>query len=331
MKYVKNKGAMGFQLRTLDPFIITMHHVDYYPAGTKEMTPATLEGKEKSWRMYYGQKVPGFPAHPHRGFETVTVVERGYVDHTDGSGAKGRYGVGDVQWMTAGSGMQHCEMFPLINQDKENTLELFQIWLNLDKANQMNKPEYKMLWNEDIPVIKEASPEGGQVIIKLIAGEYKGIKSLEPTDSSWAKDRSHHLGIWLVEMQGNSSLSLPAISKTLNRCVYVYEGGEVMIGEDTLKDHQYAELLGNEEVPLKNQGHETVKFLLLEGEPIEEPVYAEGPFVMTSQREIYDAIADFRRTAFGGWPHDSEEPVNPIDAPRFASHGDGRVEYPGNK
>ena len=100
--------------------------------------------------MYHGAKTSGFPAHPHRGFETVTVVQRGMVDHADLMGAAGCYGGGDVRRMTAGSGVQHSEMFPLLEENQGNTLELFQIWLNLPKHRKMVDPNFKMLWAETI-------------------------------------------------------------------------------------------------------------------------------------------------------------------------------------
>jgi redox-sensitive bicupin YhaK (pirin superfamily) len=99
------------------------------------------------WRMYHGRVVPGFPSHPHRGFETVTVVRRGLVDHADSTGAAARYGGGDVQWLTAGSGIQHAEMFPLLARDRGNPLELFQIWLNLPAADKMAEPHFAMVWS----------------------------------------------------------------------------------------------------------------------------------------------------------------------------------------
>ena len=103
------------------------------------------------WRMYHGSTVPGFPQHPHRGFETVTFVRQGYIDHSDSLGATARFGRGDVQWLTAGEGIVHCEMFPLLDRDGPNPCELFQIWLNLPAADKMVEPYFTMLWDEDIP------------------------------------------------------------------------------------------------------------------------------------------------------------------------------------
>src|SRR6201989_1500193 len=131
---------LGFQWPTLDPFLFCVHHDDAYPAGNDRLGPAaSLEGRDigmdfagkDGWRMYHGQAVPGFPQHPHRGFETVTFVREGYIDHSDSLGAVARCGRGHCQWPPAGGGIVHSEMFPWLEREKPNRLELFQIWLNL--------------------------------------------------------------------------------------------------------------------------------------------------------------------------------------------------------
>ena len=117
---------------TDSPFLFAVHHLDTYPAGNAKMAPAaSLRGHNigadfghaDGWSMYHGEEVPGFPKHPHRGFETVTIARRGYVDHTDSLGNCGRYGAGDLQWQTCGAGISHSEMFPVLRQDAENPLE----------------------------------------------------------------------------------------------------------------------------------------------------------------------------------------------------------------
>ena len=139
---IKSIFPLGFPWQTQDPFLFCVYHLDHFPKGNEQMGPdASLSGRnlgndftlKDGWRMYHGRTVPGFPAHPHRGFETITIVNKGFCDHSDSLGAAGRFGLGDTQWMTAGRGVQHSEMFPLLNKDKENPLELFQIWLNLPK------------------------------------------------------------------------------------------------------------------------------------------------------------------------------------------------------
>ena len=113
---------LQFTWDTLDPFIFCVHHEDFYPEGNEEMGPKPgTAGRNlgqdfgnKDWNMYHGQKVPGFPRHPHSGFETITIVRKGIVDHVDSAGGQGRFGNGDVQWVTAGGGIQHSEMFPFL-------------------------------------------------------------------------------------------------------------------------------------------------------------------------------------------------------------------------
>ena len=150
---------------TIDPFLFCVHHVDAYPRGNAAMAPdAALSGRnlgqdfagKDGWSMYHGQTIPGFPAHPHRGFETVTIVRQGHIDHSDSLGATARFGPGDVQWLTAGKGIVHCEMFPLRNTDAPNPAELFQIWLNLPAKNKMAEPHFTMLWGENVPTVRHA-------------------------------------------------------------------------------------------------------------------------------------------------------------------------------
>ena len=158
---------LGFQWSTAEPFLFCVHHLDEYPRANGRFGPdASLADRPigndfagiDGWRMYHGSTVPGFPQHPHRGFETITYVRRGLIDHADSMGAAARYGRGDVQWMTAGSGIQHAEMFPLLDSDNPNTMELFQIWLNLPAADKMVEPHFAMLWDADIP--RPQSPAG---------------------------------------------------------------------------------------------------------------------------------------------------------------------------
>jgi quercetin 2,3-dioxygenase len=130
---------------TLDPFLFCVYHKDHYPPGNHEMeAPRTGNGSDfdasAPYRMYHGETIPGFPQHPHRGFETITATMEGIIDHADSVGNAGRYGMGDVQWMTAGRGCVHSEMFPLLKQSADNPTRFFQIWLNLPAAKKMVDP-----------------------------------------------------------------------------------------------------------------------------------------------------------------------------------------------
>ncbi len=324
---------MDFQLQVKSPFIVCFHHKDLFPRGNGKGEPAYYLPNRRigedfnhasPWRMYYGDKVPGFPVHPHRGFETVTVMMEGYADHFDSKGSKGRYGEGDVQWMTAGAGVQHSEMFPALSSEKESPMELYQIWLNLPKKSKFAKPDYSMFWNEEIPVIEEKNGEG-LTRVKVIAGKYKDKQALTPPPDSWAFDPENHVSIWLIDMEAGVQFTLPKVSSTISRMLYYSDGDSVDLEGMELKSGYYADLEGNEEIRIRN-GHFRSRFLLLEGEPINEPVAAYGPFVMNTRAEIQEAFADYESTAFGGWPWDRNDPINPVDAGRFANYRHGEKE-----
>jgi len=325
---------LGFQWETRDPFLFCAHHADNYPAGNEHLGPQdSLAGRaigqdftlKDGWRMYHGSKVPGFPAHPHRGFETVTYVRTGLVDHSDSLGATGRFGNGDVQWMTAGKGVQHSEMFPLLNQDKPNPFELFQIWLNLPKASKFVEAHYKMLWSEDIPVVIENDDDKNKIEIALIAGDYKNTLAPTPTPNSWAIDKDNEVAIWTIKLAPNAEWVLPKSIHKINRSLYYYEGGSIQIGEDQIRGGNAIDVVSEQDILIKNGDTES-NILLLQGKPINEPVAKYGPFVMNTQAEIAQTMDDYQRTQFGGWPWTNHEPVNGPTKGRFAKYADGSEE-----
>ena len=322
---------LGFPWVGLDPFIMTVHHVDHYPAGNDQLGPVTsLAGRrlgsdfsyQDGWSMYHGDVVPGFPQHPHRGFETVTVVRRGYVDHSDSLGATARYGGGDVQWLTTGSGIQHSEMFPLLGEDGPNPLELFQIWLNLPPESKMVPAYFAMLWSETIPTIAG----GPGVAIDIMAGEIDGIRAPAPPPDSWASQPNSHLGIWLVRLEPGSRWELPKAPDTVNRMLHFVAGDEVQIAGTSVADGTGVQVKTGVTTVLENHGS-PAEFLLLQGEPIGAPVFQMGPFVMNTPDELRQAFDDYRTTEFGGWPWPSRSPVHDRNDGRFALHADGKVEH----
>ncbi len=325
---------LGFPWETRDPFIFCVHHRDLFPKGNEQMGPATsLEGRnigqdftiKDGWRMYHGQNIPGFPYHPHRGFETVTIVKEGFVDHTDSLGASARFGNGDVQWMTAGKGVLHSEMFPLLNQEKENPAELFQIWLNLPKVSKFVEPHFKMLWSEDIPLINEIDNNGKHIEINLIAGELNSTKALSPTPNSWASSDENEVSILTIKIEANAVWTLPKSKNKVNRTVYFNKGNGLTIDETAIPTYHSVQLISTNEAILK-AGNEDCFLLILQGKPINEPIAQYGPFVMNTQAEIQEAFQDYQRTQFGGWPWPNHEQAHPREKGRFAIHADGKEE-----
>ena len=333
-KLILNIKPLGFTWETQDPFLFCVHHLDNYPAGNDQMGPAaSLAGRnlgqdfttKDGWRMYHGETVPGFPAHPHRGFETVTVVLKGIVDHSDSHSAAGRYGNGDVQWMTAGSGLQHSEMFPLLDKNKPNPLELFQIWLNLSKAKKFAKPFYTMLWAEDIPVHKEKDKNGKLTEVTVIAGKIANVIAPTPAPDSWANEPKNEVGIWLIKMEANAQWTIPAASLEVNRSLYFYRGSTINITGISIENYNSVDLLADQKVIIEN-GNKDAFLLFLQGKPMNEPVVQHGPFVMNSTAEIQDAFNDYRKTQFGGWPWSRNDNVHSRDKGRFARYSNGREE-----
>ncbi len=328
-KIIKIK-PLGFPWETQDPFLFCAYHRDEYPEGNKQMGVDPKDLKERNlgsdftlrngWRMYHGSTVPGFPVHPHRGFETITINKEGVVDHSDSMGAKGRFMEGDVQWMTAGKGIQHSEMFPLIHQNKPNPLEIFQVWLNLPEAKKFVDPYFKMLWKEDVPVLTIADKNGNKTIIDIISGSLNGTDAATPTPDSWAANPDHVVGIFTVKMAADAIWTIPAISQEANRSLYFYKSGSVKIENEIIKGNHLVHLKADENITIQNSDTEAY-FLILEGKPINEPVAQYGPFVMNSHEEIQQAYLDYRQTQFGGWPWGKSDPVHARDAKKFASPG----------
>jgi len=326
---------LDFHWQTLDPFLFCAFHQDNFPHGNGELGPAaSLAGrnlgqdfeKKDGWRMYHGDKVPGFPGHPHRGFETITIVQNGLVDHADSLGAAGRYGDGDVQWMTAGKGVQHSEMFPLLNESGENPLLLFQIWLNLPASSKMVEPHFTMFWNKDVPVVESRDEQGKSIRIELIAGELSGIHAPAPPPDSWAANPDNNVAVWLIELEQGAKWTLPAAAAGLNRVLYFYEGESITAAGQQVAVSQGLQLHSDQTLDITCNGA-TAKMLLLQGQPIAEPVAQYGPFVMNSREELQQTFQDYQRDQFGGWPWERNDQVHG-DSGRFARYADGSEEKP---
>ena len=318
---------LGFPWETSDPFLFCVHHLDRYPKGNAQMGPdASLQGRplgndfaiRDGWRMYHGPTVPGFPSHPHRGFETITIVTRGFCDHSDSLGASARFGQGDVQWMTAGRGVQHSEMFPLLDRENPNTLELFQIWLNLPGRHKLAAPHFEIFWDEEIPRVQSPGAE-----VRLIAGSFRGSHAPPPPPDSWAAEAENQVVVALVDLAPGALLEIPAVSGPIKRRIFLFEGKELTLGDTRLFAGNGAELPAGA-VRIEN-GDTASRLLWLQGRPIAEPVAKYGPFVMNEQKEIQQAMEEYRLTRFGGWPWPYPDHVHPREKGRFARYPDGTL------
>lgn len=286
-----------------------------------------FSGKD-GWNMYHGRRVPGFPVHPHRGFETVTYVRTGIIDHADSLGATARFGRGDTQWLTAGAGIQHSEMFPLLDADGPNPLELFQIWLNLPAEDKFVEPHFTMFWDRDIPKLRVADDEGPAAEITVIAGRLAGAdEPLPPPPASWAARAEADVAIWHIRLEPGASWTMPAAAwPDTVRTLYVFDGDGIRIaGHEEVLGHDTGSVVAADR-DLELSSERGADVLVLQGRPIGEPVARYGPFVMNTEEEIRQAFSDYQATQFGGWPWDADDPNHGHDGRRFAVHADGRRE-----
>ncbi len=335
---VRSITPLGFPWNPPDPFLFCVHHDDRYPAANEQMGPAaSLAGRDlgqdfagkDGWRMYHGQTVPGFPQHPHRGFETVTVVRRGLIDHADSMGATARYGNGDVQWLTAGKGINHSEMFPLLDTRGPNPAELFQIWLNLPRASKLAEPHFSMFWADSVPRQTLRDAEGKAIEVTVIAGRLGELVPPAPPPSSWAARPEADVAIWTIKLQAGARFTLPAARPGSNRTLFVFRGAGLSVAGRAAPGHSSVVVKADAEAELIN-GPEESELLVLQGRPIGEPVVQYGPFVMNTREEIAQTFAEYQRTRFGGWPWESDDPVHPREEGRFAKRPDGTREKPGS-
>jgi redox-sensitive bicupin YhaK (pirin superfamily) len=252
--------------KALSPFLL----LDY--AGPAEFAPAV--------------RPRGVGAHPHRGFETVTIVYQGEVDHRDSTGAGGHIGPGDVQWMTAASGIMHEEFHSQAFTRQGGMLEMVQLWVNLPARDKMADPRYQTLLDTDIPKV---ALDDGAGTVRVIAGELLGhrgpARTFTPTD------------VWDIRLSqgGRTQFVLPEGS-TL---ALVLLRGTLLVNESRIAGEAQVVVFAGAGTRIAIEAKSDANLLLLSGEPIDEPIVGQGPFVMNSQAEIAGAIADFNSGRFG--------------------------------
>ncbi len=231
----------------------------------------------------------GVGQHPHRGFETVTIVYAGEVEHRDSTGQGGVIGPGDVQWMTAGSGILHEEFHSTEYARRGGPFEMVQLWVNLPARHKMQAPGYQGILDAQIPSV--VLPEGAGSV-RVIAGEYDGHAGPARTFSP--------INVWDVRLRAGAAADLPQ-PEGWTTLLVVLAGTVQVNGEAVLREAQMA-TLSTAGSGVRIEANGDAKLLLLAGEPIDEPVVGYGPFVMNSQQEIVQAIADFNAGKFGRMP-----------------------------
>ena len=254
-----------------------------------EMSPFLLldHAAPTKFRSHSGRR--GVGQHPHRGFETVTIVYQGEVEPRDSTGSGGVIGPGDVQWMTAASGILHEEFHSKDFSQKGGTIEMVQLWVNLPAKDKMAAPGYQTLLNQDIPVVPLAD-NAGQV--RVIAGNYGGHAGPARTFSP--------INVWDMKLNAGHTTTLQ-VEEGHTLAVVMLHGAILVNGEQIVRETQMVLLdRAGDSITLEANGD--VSLLVLSGEPIDEPIVGYGPFVMNSEAEIQQAFRDFNSGQFGAMP-----------------------------
>lgn len=254
-------------MKRLSPFLLLDYHAPHYyePSST----------------------IRGVGAHPHRGFETVTIAYDGKVEHHDNKGNHGIIGPGDVQWMTAASGILHKEYHETEFSKKGGILHMIQLWVNLPKDKKMIEPKYQTLLKSDMGILKLDNNQGE---ISIISGEVNGVKGPADTFTD--------INIYNVTLNNNGRVSLNEPSD-FNTGILVLKGEIKINGENIGKESDFI-LFDNVEGSISVEAiTKDALFIVLSGRPINEPVVSHGPFVMNTIEEIYQAYDDFRNNKFG--------------------------------
>lgn len=266
----------GFPVRSLFSYHSHGEHVSPFllldHAGPAEFSPA--------------DQPRGVGEHPHRGFETVTIVYQGEVEHLDSTGAGGLIGPGDVQWMTAGAGILHQEFHSQAFTRRGGQLEMVQLWVNLPARDKMTAPGYQTLLNADIPEVGLPDTAGR---LRVIAGEYAGARG--PADTRTP------MQVWDLRLVQGHEARLP-LAEGWTSLLVVLHGTVLVNGSDIVREGQLVQL-DRDGTDATLEANTDATILVLSGEPIDEPIVGYGPFVMNTQAEIRQAVADFQGGRFG--------------------------------
>jgi redox-sensitive bicupin YhaK (pirin superfamily) len=266
-----------------------VHSMFSYQDHGRHLSPFLLLDYAAPSHFKSSSNPPGVGEHPHRGFETVTIVYKGEVAHRDSTGQGGVIGPGDVQWMTAGSGILHEEFHSEAFTQSGGEMEMVQLWVNLPAKDKMTTPGYQAILERSIPAVALSQQAG---TVRVIAGEYDGQAGPARTFTT--------MQVWDLRLNGGHGTELP-LPHGWNGALLVMKGN-VRVNHDTRVQQKQLVMLDRAGSSVSIEADSDAVVLLLCGEPIDEPVVGYGPFVMNSQDEIKKAISDFNSGKFGRMP-----------------------------